>query len=207
MTNLTLYSMPTSGNSYKARLLLALLGRKYRHVGLEYETDALDKAHADGQLPLGKLPVLELSGGTLIPESNAILHFLAEGTDWLPADPVERAQVLGWLFWEQNIHEGVIAVRAAIFEYESRAHLRTPQILDDLLARGHDILARMDRHLAANDWLAAGRPTIADLSLYAYTHTAGARGGFEMDRFPAIGSWLDRIAGFPGYVALDDIPA
>ena len=199
--------MPTSGNSYKARLLLALLGHTYRHVGLEYETQALENAHAAGQLPLGKLPVLELSDGTRIPESNAILHYLAEGTDWLPTDRVAHAHMLGWLFWEQNIHEGVIAVRAAILEYESRAHLRTPEILGDLLTRGHDILARMEDHLSDNEWLAAGRPTIADLSLYAYTHTAGERGGFEMHRFPAIGAWLGRIADFPGYVELDDIPA
>ena len=120
-----LYSMPSSGNSYKVRLLLALLGRDYRHVGMEYQTDALDKAHAEGLLPLKKLPVLELEDGTRLPESNAILCYLAEGTEWMPADPIERAKVLGWLFWEQNQHEGVIAVRAAILCYPHRAHERT----------------------------------------------------------------------------------
>ena len=98
MTDLTLYSMPSSGNSYKARLLLAFLGREYRHVGLEYETEALAKAHRDGILPLGKLPVLELADGARIAESNAILCHLAEGSDWMPSDPVIRAQALGWMF-------------------------------------------------------------------------------------------------------------
>ena len=80
------------------------------------------------------------------------------------------------------------------------------EVLGDLLDRGHDILGRMDRHLSANQWLASGGPTIADVSLYAYTHSAGERGGFEMSRFPAIGDWLERIAGLPGYVGRDDIP-
>lgn len=207
MTELTLYSMPSSGNSYKVRLLLSLLGTPYTHIGMEYETEALAKAHAKGVLPLKKLPVLELADGTRLPESNAILCYLADGTDWLPGDPVERARVLGWMFWEQNQHEGVIAVRAAILSYASRAHLRTPERMADLLERGHQILQQMEDRLTGNDWIATDRPTVADISLYAYTHSAGSKGGFEMGRFPAIGRWLDRIAAMPGHVTLDDIPA
>ncbi|NNE81218.1 MAG: glutathione S-transferase family protein [Silicimonas sp.] len=207
MTELTLYSMPSSGNSYKARLLLSLLGIDYTHVGLEYETPALAKAHRDSELPLGKLPVLKLADGTGIPESNAILFYLAEGTNWLPDDPVQRAKVLAWMFWEQNQHEGVIAVRAALLTYASRAHLATPERLSELLDNGHAILQRMEDRLANHDWIAIDTPSIADISLYAYTHSAGRRGGFEMARFPAIARWLDRIAALPGHVGLDDIPA
>ncbi len=207
MSELTLYSMPSSGNSYKARLLLALMDRDYVHVGMEYETEALADAHASGKLPLGKLPVLMLADGTMIPESNAILCYLAEGTEWLPADPVARAHVLGWMFWEQNQHEGVIAVRAALQRYKSRAHLATPERLAELLEAGHGILGRMEAHLAAHDWLAGDGPTVADISLYAYTHTAGSFGGFDMARFPEINRWLERVATLPGYVGLDDIPA
>lgn len=207
MTDLTLYSMPSSGNSYKARLLLALLNRAYKHVGMEYETKALNDAHASGTLPLGKVPVLVLPDGTAIPESNAILCYLAEGTDWMPTDPVARALVLGWMFWEQNQHEGTIAVRAALLKYKSRAHLATPERLAELLEAGHGILQRMEDHLAEAEWLVGTGPTIADISLYAYTHSAGTFGGFEMDRFPAINRWLDRMTALPGYVGLDDIPA
>lgn len=207
MTDLTLYSMPSSGNSYKVRLLLALLGRPYTHVGMEYETEALASAHAARVLPLGKLPTLELADGTRLPESNAILCYLAEGTDWMPTDPIERARVLGWMFWEQNQHEGVIAVRAAILTYASRAHLRTPDRLQDLLERGQAILQRMEDRLASHDWIATDRPSVADLSLYGYTHSAGSKGGYDMSRFPAIGRWLARIEAMPGYVALTDIPA
>ena len=203
---LTLYSMPSSGNSYKVRLLLALLGQAYRHVGMEYETEALDKAHADGVLPLKKLPVLLLDDSTRLPESNAILCYLADGTEWMPTDPVERAKVLGWMFWEQNQHEGVIAVRAAILHYASRAHLRTPERLGELLERGHQILRQMEDRLADHNWIAIDSPSVADLSLYAYTHTAGSKGGFDLDQFPAINRWLARISAMPGYIGLDDIP-
>ncbi|MEL7346029.1 MAG: glutathione S-transferase family protein, partial [Pseudomonadota bacterium] len=167
-----LYSMPSSGNSYKVRLLLAHLGIDYTHIGMEYETQELAHAHADGLLPLGKLPVLELEDGTQIPESNAILAFLAEGTSWLPGDPVERAHALGWMFWEQNQHEGVIAVRAALLTYESRKSLATPQRLADLLAQGKKLLGQMDTHLSDKDFFVGNGATVADLALYAYTHSA-----------------------------------
>ena len=206
MPELTLYSMPSSGNSYKARLLLAHLGLPYRHIGMEYETLELAEAHASGKLPLGKLPVLVLPNGTAIPESNAILCYLAEGTPWMPADAIARAHALGWMFWEQNQHEGVIAVRAAILGYESRKHLRTPERLGELLDRGHAILGQMETHLLRNDWLAGDGPSVADISLYAYTHSAGDKGGFDMTRFPAIAAWLDRMRALPGHVTLTDIP-
>ena len=206
MTGLTLYSMPSSGNSYKVRLLLSLMGLSYTHIGMEYETPELAKAHATGRLPLGKLPVLLLDDGTALPESNAILCYLAEGTPWMPADPVTRAEALGWMFWEQNQHEGVIAVRAALLTYASRKHLATPERLADLLDRGHDLLAQMDAHLDGREWLVGDRPSVADISLYAYTHSAGEKGGFDLGQFPHIARWLERIEALPGYVGLGDIP-
>lgn len=206
MPDLTLYSMPSSGNSYKVRLQLALLETPYRHIGMEYETPALEAAHAEGRLPLKKLPVLELADGTRIPESNAILCYLAEGTEWLPSDPVARAQVLAWMFWEQNQHEGVIAVRAALLTYASRKHLATPERLAELLQAGHERLQQMEDRLAKHDWIAAEAPTVADVSLYAYTHSAESKGGFDLARFPGINRWIDRVAALPGYVGLADIP-
>lgn len=203
---LTLHSMPSSGNSYKVRLLLAHLGRPYRHIGAEYLTPELDRAHAEGRLPFGKLPVLELDDGTLLPESNAILAYLAEGTPWLPADPVARARVLGWMFWEQNQHEGVIAVRAALLTYPHRAQLATPERLAELLARGQALLAIMEARLGAADWLVGEAPTIADIALYAYTHSAETAGGFDLSPFPGVRAWLARMAALPAHVGLGDIP-
>lgn len=207
MQSLTLYSMPSSGNSYKARLLLSYLGLGYRHVGMEYLTPELDAAHRDGALPFGKLPVLVIPDGARIPESNAILCYLAEGTKWLPEDRVTRAHVLGWLFWEQNQHESVIAVRAALRTYPHRRALATPDRMAELLERGQSLLGTMEQRLAHADWLVGDTATIADLSLYAYTHSAEEKGGFDLAPYPGLRRWLDRVASLPGHVPLDHLPA
>ncbi|WP_374298873.1 glutathione S-transferase family protein [Paracoccus sp. (in: a-proteobacteria)] len=197
-----LYSMPSSGNSYKVRLLLALLGRAVEMVDCEYGSARLGEVKPS--LPYGKLPVLELDDGTMLAESDAILWFLGEGTGFVPADPVARAQMLGWMFWEQYNHEPVVAVRAALLCYPDRAALATPDRMAELLERGHAVLQVMEDRLAGRDWLVGDDVTLADICLYAYTHTGGERGGFDMARFPAIGRWLGRIAALPGYVGLDD---
>ena len=203
-----LYSMPSSGNSYKIRLLLSLTGKRVEVIDCENGSDALARVKAEGALPFGKVPVLELDDGRKLAESGAILWYLGEGTDFVPPDPVLRAQMLGWMFWEQYNHEPVIAVRQSLLNYPNRAAEATPERLADLLLRGHALLQVMEDWLAGNDWLAGG-PSLADLCLYAYTHQAGTRGGFEMERFPAIGSWLRRIEALSGYCALrtDDADA
>ncbi|MFT4014740.1 MAG: glutathione S-transferase family protein [Paracoccus sp. (in: a-proteobacteria)] len=199
-----LYSMPSSGNSYKVRLLLALLGRDCELVDVEYQTEALDRAKAEGRLPFGKAPVLELEDGRLLPESNAILCWLGEGSSYMPEDALERAEMLAWMFWEQNQHEGVVAVRAALRTYPHRRAQATPERMAELLERGHALLQVIEDRLSRSDWLAGNRASLADLCLYAYTHTAGSIGGFQMDRFPRINAWLARIAALPGYKGLDE---
>ena len=198
-----LWSMPSSGNSYKVRLLLALLGRDCQVVDVEESSDALREAQAKGALPFGKAPVLVLDGGRVLPESNAILCWLGEGTRFWPQEPFARAEMLAWMFWEQNQHEGVIAVRGALNFYPSCADQATPERMADLLTRGHALLSIMETRLAGRDWLAGDAVSLADICLYAYTHTAGSRGGFDMARFPAITAWLDRVAALPGHVAID----
>lgn len=201
MAELTLYQMPSSGNSYKVRLMLGLLGQAYTTVDLEQDSPALAAAHEKRTLPLGKLPVLEFRDGTRLPESNAILCFLADGTPWLPTDRLPRARVLAWMFFEQNRHEPTIAVRAALRTYASRAHLATPERMSQLLDAGHAALQVMEDRLADRDWLEGDRATVADISLYAYTANAGAKGGFEMARFPAVERWLNRVETLSGWVA------
>lgn len=195
-----LYSMPSSGNSYKVRLILALTGRQAQIVDCEYGSDRLARARAD--LPYGKVPALVLDDGRVLAESNAILWYLGEGTDFVPADPVTRAQMLGWMFWEQYNHEPVIAVRQALVSYAHRAADATPQRLADLLDRGHALLQVMEDALADRDWLVGQGPSLADLCLYAYTHSAGTRGGYDMGRFPRIDRWLRRVEALPGHVVL-----
>lgn len=198
-----LYSMPSSGNSYKVRLLLALTARSAEIIDCEYGSDALAEAKAVGDLPYGRVPALRLDDGQFLGESNAILWYLGEDSDFIPADPVIRAQMLGWMFWEQYNHEPVIAVRQALVSYPHRAADATPERLADLLSRGHALLQVMEDRLRAHGWLAGDAASLADLCLYAYTHTAGTRGGYDLARFPGITAWLGRVEALPRFVRLD----
>ncbi|MEE2860027.1 MAG: glutathione S-transferase family protein [Pseudomonadota bacterium] len=196
-----LYSMPSSGNSFKVRLLAALTGRALERVDCEAGSAALAEAKAAGVLPFGKLPALRLDDGSILGESNAILCFLGEGSSFWPVNPVQRAQMLGWMFWEQYNHEPVIAVRQSLLSYPNRAADATPERMADLLARGQALLAVMDRALQEQDWL-VGQPSLADICLYAYTHSAEVRGGFDLSELPALRDWLDRVAALPGHVTI-----
>jgi glutathione S-transferase len=207
MTDPTLYSMPSSGNSYKVRLLLALLGRPYTHVAVEVRSPELAAAQAAGHLPMGKAPALHLADGTVLPESNAILWYLGRGTAWVPEAALDQARSLAWMFFEQNRHEPVVAVRASLRCYPHLAAEATPERMADLLEAGHAVLQVMEDGLSGTPWFGGAAPSVADIALYAYTHSAGSRGGFDMARFPAIAGWCARVAALPGYVGLDAIPA
>lgn len=204
MGDLTLYSMPSSGNSYKVRLLLALLGRVYRHVPCETQSGELERAKRAGHLPLGKLPALHLGDGTVLSESNAILWYLAAGSAWIPDDRLTQAQMLGWMFFEQNRHEPVVAVRASLNTYPHLKDQATPEVMAELLENGRALLHLMEDHMRGREWFAGQAASLADIALYAYTHTAGERGGFEMNRFPSLTRWCARMAALPGYVGLFD---
>ena len=198
---LRLHDSLPSGNGYKCRLLL-------HHLRLPFERLEVDLAGGAARTPgflrlnpEGRIPVLELEDGTALPESNAILWYLAEGTPWLPAGKLERAQVLRWLFWEQYSHEPNIAtVRHWV------AHLPPDAERDRLLPRkrelGYKALGVLDGHLAGRTWLVAAAPSIADLALYAYTHVA-REGGFDLSPYPAVRTWISRVAALPGHVAID----
>lgn len=200
---LTLYSMPSSGNSYKVRLLLALLGTDYRHIDAEYGNGLTESDEFLAKNPKGKVPLLELEDGRLISESNAILLFLGEGTDFVPEDVYTRALVHQWMFFEQNAHETTIAVRSAILTYPQRAHLRTADKLDPLLESGNQALSVMETQLQQTAWLASDVCSVADICLYGYTHSAESKGGFDLSKFTAIRQWLARVAALPGHIQLD----
>lgn len=203
---LTLYSMPSSGNSYKVRLLLAHLGIPYAHRDAEYGSGVTDSATFRALNPAGKVPLLVLDDGRTIAESNAILLYLARGTRFLPDDAYAQAQCHQWMFFEQNSHETTVAVRAAILTYPQRAHLRTPDRLDPLLESGNRALAIMEAQLDRTPYLTGDALTVADICLYGYTHSAGQKGGFDMARFRAVGRWIARVAAEPGHVPLSFIP-
>ena len=136
----------------------------------------------------------------MLAESGAILWYLAEGTDFLPGDRVDRAQVLRWVCFEQNVHEPTIAEARFILRHPELAQGREGNILSEKQTRGNAALALMEQHLAAHDFFAAGRYTIADMALYGYTSVA-ADGGFDLSQYPAVDAWLARVAAQPGYVA------
>lgn len=196
----TIYGDVNSGNCYKVKLLAEQLALPYTWVGI----DTLKKESQSDEFlnknPNGKIPLLETEDGRCLPESNAILHFLGEGTALLPTDRFEHAQVLQWLFFEQYSHEPYIATARYIVRY-----LRRPPELDAQLktkmAPGYKALHVMESHLSSQLFFVGGRYTIADIGLFAYTHVA-EEGGFELTNFPAIRQWLERVLAQPGFVGI-----
>jgi glutathione S-transferase len=192
-----------SGNGYKVRLLLTQLGIPFQRI--EYDItrgetrtpEFLEHVSANG-----RIPVLETEEGTLLPESNAILFFLAEGTPFLPDDRLEKARTLQWMFFEQYSHEPNIAVARAwlhVFDVEMTEERRAA--LEARKKLGYDALGVMEEHLKSRDYFVGGRYSIADIALYAYTHVAD-EGGFDLGGYPAILAWLERVSSQPKYIPI-----
>jgi glutathione S-transferase len=196
-----LYNSPVSGNCYKVRLLLALLGLTYETFEVSV-ADRSGRAEVLGDLnPALRVPTLVLDDGRPLAESNAILWYLGDGTEYVPDDAYERAQVLQWMFFEQYSHEPYIAVVRFWLAYSG-----TPEkFKDSVPARakgGYAALDAMEKHLDRRSFLVGERYSIADISLYAYTHVAH-EGEFDLEPYPAIRSWLERVAARPGHVTID----
>ncbi len=160
------------------------------HLGRSFERIEVDIFKGESRTPeflvknlAGRTPVLELEDGTTLAESGAILWYLAEGTDFLPEDPIGRAQVLRWICFEQNAHETSIAESRFILNHPELSQGREGDILTEKQKRGNAALALMDQHMATHDFFAAGRYTIADMALYGYTSVAG-EGGFDLSQYP-----------------------
>lgn len=200
---ITLYSMPSSGNSYKVRLLLHKLGIPFRHIAAEYGSGVTTSEDFRKLNPNGKVPLVVLEDGRTLAESDAILTFFGEGTRHVPQDKYQRAKMFEWMFFEQNYHEGTIAVRAAILNYSHRAHQNTPEQLQGLLESGNRVLGVMEAQLAKTPYIAGDAFTLADIALYAYTHSAETRGGYDLSLFPNVQAWLKRCEQDPGHVPLE----
>lgn len=194
------YGMKLSGNCYKVQLALEQLQLPYRWV----EVDAL---YGETRTPEylarnanGKVPLLEIEPGKYLPESNAILCYLAADSALLPNDRYEHAQVLQWMFFEQYSHEPYIAVARVINAFLPPEDGRRAD-LPCLNERGNQALAVMEHHLATRTYFVGERYSVADIALYAYTHCA-ADGGFDLSRYPAVSAWLARVAAMPLHVTL-----
>jgi len=197
-----LYDNPVSGNCYKVRLLLTLLGIEFERRELSV-VDYSERLETLGGLsPTLNLPTAVLEDGRPLAESNAILWYFADGSRYLPDDAYERAQVLQWMFFEQYKHEPGIAV-PRFWDTIATDDLTPPGDLEVRRASGREALKAMERHLRDREYVVGERFTIADIALYAYTHVA-PEGGFDLEPLPAVRAWLGRVAAQPGLIPIAD---
>jgi len=192
-----LYDYAASGNCYKARLLLALLHRAYDRVPVDlFAGDTMTDAYA-ALNPVRETPVLELDDGTVITQSPAVLWFLAEGTPFLPGSPLERAQVVQWLAFEQErVMGGIGGARFRLIT--GRATAEDP-LIAGRLATAREALDVLAAHLSGRSWLVGDRPSIADVAVFAYASRAGDI-ELEPTAWPPVAAWLDRVRALPGFV-------
>jgi glutathione S-transferase len=202
--NLVLHEYSASGNCYKVRLTAACVGkrlerREYDITKGETRTpEFLANVNANG-----RIPVLQV-GDRFIPESNAACYFVAEGSNLIPTDPFDHADMLRWMFWEQYNHEPNIATLRfwkGWVGFNNLTELQRLQMTGKRVA-GNEALKLMDDHLAGREWIVGDHMTLADICLFAYTHVAG-EGDFDLKRYPHVVEWIERVKGQPRYLAMN----
>ena len=196
-----LYNSQSSGNCWKVRQILALLDIPYERV----ELDVIDRSNRaevlGGKNPALRVPTLELDDGEYLAESNAIIWYLADGTEYVPAGPLARARVLQWMFFEQYEVEPNLAVARFWISILGQRDAHAAE-LEGKWRSGNRALDAIEGHLAANEWLVGGAFSIADISVYAYTHVA-EEGGFDLAPYPGTRAWIERVAGRPSYIPME----
>ena len=197
-----LYSMRRSGNSYKVRLGLAQLDIAHELVEIDILQGETRTPEFLKMNPSGHVPVLEVTPGNYIAESNAILWYIAGRTPLMPEDRAERAEMLQWMFFEQHsIEPNIGAAYFWLSLVKGGRDLQT-HALEDWMERGYAALQVMENHLKTRAYFAADQLTVADIALYGYTHVAD-RCDFDLATFPAIRAWLRRVEQTPGFVTMD----
>lgn len=193
-----LYDCPASLNGYKVRLLLAHLGTPYDTTWVDIFTGEARTPEFLRKNPSGYVPVLEPRPGVFLPESNAILYYLAQETPYWPVDTLAQAQALRWMFFEQESHQPSIAT---LRHWTLTGKLsRYLTLVEPKRRLGRAVLATMEAHLARTPFFAGETYSIADVSLYAYTHLAH-EGGFVLEGYKSVVEWLARVRGQPGHMA------
>jgi glutathione S-transferase len=199
-----LWGLSGSGNCYKPLLTCELLDLPYRWNEVEFTAHYLRSPQFLALNPNGKVPAARLEDGTALFESNAIMHYLADGSPLLPSGRLARAQVMQWLFFEQYSHEPYVATARFLLTLKL-AQATDPDAVRrqaaDKLAGGHKALGIMEQHLRDHPYFVGSGLTIADIALYAYTHVA-EEGDFALQDYPAIRAWLQRVAAQPGFVPM-----
>lgn len=197
---ITLYNYGPSQNGYKVRLLLAQLEREYRTVDIAIFDGESRTPDFLKKNPMGAVPVLELEDGTYLPESNAILNYLAEGTEFLSSDPLVRAQTLRWMFFEQEyVQSSIATLRHRMLTGKLAPH---SPVTAERRTLGQRVLTALNDHLGTTDFLAGGRYSIADISVFAYAAFA-EDAGYRLADYPAFHAWTKRIRSQANF--LDDI--
>jgi len=189
MTMLTIYGDSISGNCLKVKYVCDRLGIAYRWIETSVLKGETRTPEFLGMNPAGQVPMVKLADGRILAQSNAIMLYLADGSDLIPSDAYERAQMFQWLFWEQYSHETVIAVRRF-----HKAYLKKPEAEIDpaLLPKGERVLTVMNDRLAAQRYFVGDRISLADIALVAYTRWAH-EGGFDLTGVPAVREWIGRV--------------
>ncbi len=195
-----LYNSAVSGNCYKVRLICSQLA-----IPLElHELDVVDRSNrmdVIGDLnPALRVPTLVLDDGRPLVESNAIIDYLAEGTEYIPQDGYERSRALAWQFFEQYEIEPNLAVARFLKLFDVNA---SASFVEERHAGGRKGLEALERGLSGNEFLVGGRYSVADISLYAYVHVA-PEGGFSLEPYPAVRAWIERVAAQPGHIKISD---
>jgi glutathione S-transferase len=197
---LKIYGDLGSGNCYKVKLLVQQLALQHEWVPIDIRKGESRTPEFLAMNPNGRIPLLQIADGIYLPESNAILFYLAEGTALLPAARLARARVLQWLFFEQYSHEPHIAVARYIVRYLGRPESHEAK-LQARMAPGYAALDVMERHLEKRGFFVGNEYSIADIALYAYTHVAH-EGGFDLGRYSSIDAWLERVRGQAGHIGM-----
>jgi glutathione S-transferase len=197
---ITLYDSRFSGNGWKVRLLLS-------HLGIPFDRQVLNLAEGAARTPeflnlnpLARVPVLVLEDGSPIVESNAILVYLAQGTSFLPADKVGAAHVMQWLFFEQFDHARFFA-RPRFLVSIAKVQDQHADEIAYLRQIGQRALLALEAQLARTPFLTGEQYTIADISLFPYTSMA-EMGGYDLQPFPAVREWVERVRAQPGFIPL-----
>ena len=199
-----LYDFPPSGNGYKVRLILALLEIPYEYIPVDVLAGGARTPEFLAKNTNGRIPLLQLRDQAFLAESNAILFYLAQGTPLWPKTTLEQAKALQWMFFEQYSHEPNIAT-ARFWLSVKKIGPNDPEqaLLQSKTLQGYAALNVMEDHLKRNDYFAGGSYSIADIALYAYTHVAH-EGGFNLEPYPAINSWLKRVSAHPNHVKITE---
>jgi glutathione S-transferase len=195
-----LYNFLPSGNCYKIRLLLTQLHIPFESIEVDIIGGKSRTPEFLAKNPNGRVPVLETQSGQFLAESNAIIFYLSEGTQFLPQDRFLRAQVLQWLFFEQYSHEPFIATSRFWITYLGKAE-EYQEALEQKRAPGYAALGVMEKHLQQHTFFVGDRYTIADISLFAYTHVAH-EGNFDLSTFSAIRAWIKRVEAQPMHISI-----